>query len=288
MWRLNPGFGDAALQVALTDLSSDQLGPESDSPWARVLAIKLGVDGGVEAGYYREPYAFADDPTNPRGKPYLSQANFEAFCVEAARRGWQVGAHCVGDAAIDSTLQAFEAADAVTSIKDRRWTLIHMMYARDDHWARANRLGAIVAAQQPLLYTLADGFRTYIGPERTKDIEPLRMYLERSLYPVGGGSDSPVTPFEPLLGIWSSVTRQTHLLGVQGREWSISADAALRMYTTGSAYAAFEEDRKGSIEPGKLADLVVLDQDPRAVEPEAIREIKVVQTLVGGRTVFEG
>jgi predicted amidohydrolase YtcJ len=113
------------------------------------------------------------------------------------------------------------------------------------------------------------------------------MYLSRSALPVGGGSDSPVTPFQPLLGIWSSVTRQTHGAGVQGPEWKIAVLDALRMYTVGSAYAAFEEDSKGSITPGKLADLVVLDADPLAVQPEAIRDIRVVRTLVGGRTVFE-
>ncbi len=287
MWRLNPGYGDAPLQHALHELDARRVRPDLDHAWARVQALKLGVDGGVEAGFYREPYAFADDPDNPRGKPYMSQANLEAFCAAAARAGWQVGAHCVGDAAIDATLQAFGVADAAASIVGRRWTLIHMMYAREDHWAIANRLGAIVTAQQPLLYTLADGFRTYIGAERTRDIEPLRMYLDRSDQPVGGGSDSPVAPFEPLLGIWSSVTRHTHLAGVQGPEWRISADEALRMYTFNSAYAAFEEDRKGTIEVGKLADLVVLDADPRTAEPESIREINVVQTFVDGRCVFE-
>ena len=216
MWRLNPGFGEQALQLALDELRSARIQRDLDHPWARTLAIKLGVDGGVEAGYYREPYLFADDPASPRGKPNMSQENFDAFCVEAARLGWQVGAHCVGDAAIDATLSAFEAADRVTPLAGRRWTLIHMMLAREDHWARANRLGLIVTAQQPLLYTLADGFLKYIGPDRTSDIEPLKMYLERSAQPVGGGSDSPVTPYEPLLGIWSSVTRQTHLAGVQG------------------------------------------------------------------------
>jgi predicted amidohydrolase YtcJ len=113
------------------------------------------------------------------------------------------------------------------------------------------------------------------------------MYLDRSALPVGGGSDSPVTPYEPLLGIWSSVTRQTQLAGVQGPAWRIGVDEALRMYTIGSAYAAFDETRTGSIEAGKLADLVVLDKDPRAVEPEALREINVLQTFVDGRSVFE-
>jgi predicted amidohydrolase YtcJ len=287
MWRLNPGFGDQALQSAIDELRSATIRRDLDHPWARVLAIKLGVDGGVESGYYREPYLFTDDPSSPHGKPSMSQPNFEAFCIEAARLGWQVGAHCLGDAAIDATLSAFEAADQAAPIAGRRWTLIHMMLAREDHWARANRLGLVVTAQQPLLYTLADGFLKYIGPDRTRDIEPLRMYLARSEQPVGGGSDSPVTPYEPLLGIWSSVTRQTHLAGVQGAEWRISAEEALRMYTLGSAHAAFEEDQKGSISPGKHADLVVLDADPCAVEPEAIREIGVLLTLVDGRPVFE-
>src|SRR5579859_5783251 len=94
-----------------------------------------------------EPYLFADDPSSPLGKPSMSAENFAAFCVEAARLGWQVGAHCVGDAAIDATLAAFEAADQVAPIGDRRWTLIHMMLARADHWPRANRLGLVVTAQ---------------------------------------------------------------------------------------------------------------------------------------------
>ena len=76
-----------------------------------------------------------------------------------------------------------------------------MMYPRENHWPRANALGLVVTAQQPLLYTLADGFRHYLGPGRAKDIEPLRMYLDRSMHPVGGGSDSPVTPFQPC---WAS------------------------------------------------------------------------------------
>jgi predicted amidohydrolase YtcJ len=241
----------------------------------------------VEAGFYREPYVFADDPTSPRGKPAASPENLAALCAEAARQRWQVGAHCVGDAAIDATLTAFEAADRAAPIVELRWTLIHMMLARQDHWPRANRLGLVVTAQQPLLHTLAEGFLKYIGPERTRNLEPLSMYLGSSERPVGGGSDSPVTPFQPLLGIWSSVTRQTGGAGVQGLEWRIEPERALYMYTLGSAYAALEEDRKGSITPGKFADLVVLDADPCKVVPEAIRDIRVLTTLVDGQVVFE-
>jgi predicted amidohydrolase YtcJ len=218
--------------------------------------------------------------------PLVSPENFREVCAAAARVGWQVGTHCVGDAGIDNVLDGYAAADSIAPIRGLRWTLIHMMYARHDHWPRANRLGVIVTAQQPLQYTLADGFRHYIGPERTRDIEPLRMYLERSEQPVGGGSDSPVTPFQPLVGIWSSVTRATDRAGIQGPEWAVSVEDALRMYTANSAYSAFEEEIKGSITPGKLADLVVLDRDPRSVEPDELRELQVEHTYVGGKQVY--
>ena len=286
MWRLQPAFDDAALQRCLAAIDSGAVSIDADDPWVRTTAIKLGMDGGVEAGLYREPYAHPDDPAHPRGLPLISAENFAAVCTTAARQGWQVGTHCVGDAAIDQVLDGYEAADHVVSINGLRWTLIHMMYAREDHWERVNRLGAVITAQQPLQYTLADGFRHYIGPERARDIEPLRMYLNRATQPVGGGSDSPVTPFQPLVGIWSSVTRATDRAGIQGPEWAISVDEALRMYTLGSAWCAFDEDVKGSLTPGKFADMVVLDQDPRAVELDAIRELKVERTYVGGRVVF--
>jgi predicted amidohydrolase YtcJ len=287
MWRLRPGFPSASLRSTLDAIENGAVQVDADDYWLRTTALKLGVDGGVEAGYYREPYAHPDDPEHPYGLPLVSSENFKAVCIAAARQGWQVGVHCVGDAGIDLVLDGYEAANQVAPIGGLRWTLIHMMYAREDHWDRANRLGLVITAQQPLLFTLADGFRHYIGPERTRDIEPLRMYLERSSQPVGGGSDSPVTPFEPLVGIWSSVTRETDRAGVQGAEWAISVEQALHMYTLGSAWCAFEEDVKGSITPGKLADLVVLDRDPRSVEPDALRELQVERTYVGGGVVFE-
>ena len=287
MWRLHPGFDEASLQASLDAIAGGSVSIQGDDAWLRTTSIKLGIDGGVEAGFYRDSYAHPDDPAHPRGLPLISPENFRAVCTAAAQQGWQVGTHCVGDAAIDLVLDGYAAANQAAAITGLRWTLIHMMYAREDHWERANRLGLVVTAQQPLQYTLADGFRHYIGPERARDIEPLRMYLDRSAQPVGGGSDSPVTPFQPLVGIWSSVTRATDRAGVQGPEWAISAGEAVRMYTLGSAWCAFEEETRGSLSPGKLADLVVLNHDPRAVEPEAIRELNVERTYVGGRLVFD-
>lgn len=145
-----------------------------------------------------------------------------------------MGVHCVGDAGIDAVLDAFEAADRVQSIADRRWTLIHMMYPRADHWSRARKLRLSVTAQQPLQFSLAGGFQHYIGPERARDIEPLRGHLAEIALPVGGGSDSPVAPFAPLFGIQSSVTRMTRAAGVVGPEWAITVPEAVRMYTESS------------------------------------------------------
>ncbi len=113
------------------------------------------------------------------------------------------------------------------------------------------------------------------------------MYLDSGL-PVGGGSDSPVTPYQPLLGLWSSVTRETQLAGVQGREWAITMADALRWYTRGSAYTAFEEDWKGSLEVGKVADLIALPVDPLQASPTEVRDATVLLTMVGGRIVHDG
>ena len=104
---------------------------------------------------------------------------------------------------------------------------------------------------------------------------------------MGGGSDGPTAAYPPMLAIWSSVTRQTELAGVQGPEWAVTPAQALWMYTYGSAWCGLEEHQKGSIAPGKLADLVVLSDDPRAVEVDAIKEIQALLTIVDGRVVYE-
>ncbi len=144
-----------------------------------------------------------------------------------------------------------------------------------------------LTAQEPLMYALAAGFVKYWGPARAAECEPLRAYLDSGL-PVGGGSDSPVTPYQPLLGLWSSVTRETQLAGVQGRAWAIPMADALRWYTRGSAYCAFEEAWKGTLEVGKLADLVALSVDPLQASPAEVRDAGVLLTVVGGRIVHDG
>ncbi len=285
MPRLAPGIEGDAEGRALGALAASPLLTGLGDDWLRIGGIKIVADGGVETNFLREPYAHADDLESPRGKPQVSEQNLAAVCVAAAKLGWQVGVHCVGDAAIDLVLQAFVAADRAVGIRALRWTLIHMILARPEHFETARRLGLGIAAQQPLIYALGAGWVKYWGPERAAHAMPLRAFSASGL-PVGGGSDSPVTPYQPLLGIWSSATRQTQLAGVVGAEQAIPPAEALAWYTRGSAWLSFDEARRGSLEPGKLADLVVLSADPLRVPADAIQEIAVAETVVGGQTVF--
>lgn len=251
--------------------------------------IKIVADGGVETNYLREPYAFADDPSAPRGKPQVSLENLTAVCGWALAARRQLGIHCVGDAAIDLVLDAFEAAATPTPerpVAPLRWTLIHMTLAHPEHFERARRLGLVLAVQQPLIYALGAGWVKYWGMERARRASPMRAYVESGL-PVGGGSDSPVTPYQPLLGIWSSVTRATELAGVLGPEWGCSVEDALRMYTRGSAYCSFDEGQRGQLAPGFLADLTVLAADPLSVPVDELREVPVDLTMVDGRVTYE-
>ncbi len=252
----------------------------------RVGGIKIVADGGVETNYVREPYAFADDPAAPRGKPQVSLENLTAVCRWAARSGRQLGIHCVGDAAVDLVLDAFETVNAELSIAPLRWTLIHMTLAHPEQFARARRLGLALTVQQPLIYALGAGWVKYWGPERAGRASPMRAYAASGL-PVGGGSDSPVTPYEPLLGIWSSVTRATEFAGVLGPEWGCTVEQALWMYTRGSAYCSFDEGRRGQLAPGFLADLTVLAADPLAVAVDELPALPVEMTVMDGRTVYE-
>jgi predicted amidohydrolase YtcJ len=285
MPRLSPGTTAESLDRALAELRALPLLTGFGDQWLRIGGIKLVADGGVETSYLREPFAHADDPSSPRGKPQISAENLAAVCREAARLRWQVGVHCVGDAAIDLVLDAFEEADRARGIAGLRWTLIHMTRARPEQLERARQLDLCIAAQQPLIYALGAGWLRYWGPERAAAASPLDAFAVSGL-PVGGGSDSPVTPYQPLLGICSSVTRATQLAGVLGPEHAISAGEALAWYTRGSAYLANASAGRGSLEPGKLADLVILGADPLRAQPDAIKDIPVEETIVAGRTVW--
>jgi predicted amidohydrolase YtcJ len=264
----------------------DALAPAGGDAFLKVGPVKIVADGGVETNFLREPYAFTDDESAPRGKPQVSPETLTAVCRRAARAGRQLGVHCVGDAAIDLVLDAFAAGARERPIAPLRWTLIHATLARPEHLARARTLGLVLAVQQPLVDALGAGWLKYWGPQRAALASPLRAYADSGLI-VGAGSDAPVTDFNPFRALWSAATRNTAQAGVLGAEQAVDAATMLRWYTRGSAALSFDEHERGQIRRGMLADLIVVEPDPLHLPAADLRDVRVRLTMVDGRIAYE-
>jgi len=277
------GADDAAkMRAAVAALN---VKPDEGDEWVRVGGMKLGVDGGFEGGWMREPYA---EPWGERGTfrgvNTMSQAPYTDVVKELNRLGWRVATHAVGDAAIDEVLAAYEAADAERSIGGRRWTIEHGFIPQADQFPRMKALDLVISAQDHL-YLAGPSLVSYWGPKRAAWTTPMRAYLDRGFI-VAGGTDSAVVPYPPLWAIYHFVTRQTISGGVLGADQKISRREALQVATINNAYLTFEEHLKGSIEPGKLADLVVLPEDILACPETHIEQMHVMMTMVGGKVVY--
>ena len=259
--------------------------PDEGDQRLRIGGIKLGVDGGFEGGWMREPYAqpFDQDGTY-YGLRTMSDAAFIGIARLLNQRGWRVAAHAVGDAAIDLVLDGFEAAHAEAPLTGKRWSIEHGFIPRDDHLARMREVDLVISAQNHL-YLAGPSLVKYWGAERAAWTTPVRRYLDEAL-PVAAGTDSAVVPYPPLWTIYHFVTRNTMNSGVFGEDQRITREEALRASTMGNAHLTFEENVKGSIEPGKLADLVVLSDDIMTCPPEQIEQMTVLMTMVGGEVVY--
>lgn len=254
--------------------------------WLRVGGVKLAVDGGFEGGLMREPY---EEPWGEhhtfRGLQTVDTERYVATVRAFNQRDWRVATHAVGDAAIDLVLNAYEKADADQPIAGRRWSIEHAFIGRPDHLPRMKALGLAIAAQNHL-YLAGPSLVKYWGTARAGITTPARMYLDAGL-PVSSGTDAPVVPYPPLWTIYHFVTRDTITGGVLGAEQRVSREQAIRMATINNAWLMMEEQDKGSIEPGKLADLIVLNEDPLTCPERRLRDAQVMLTMVGGRTVFQ-
>ncbi len=198
---------------------------------------------------------------------------------------WRVATHAVGDAAIDMVLDAYERANAQRPISGKRWSIEHAFIGRRDHLPRIKALGLALAVQNHL-YLAGPSLVRYWGAERAALTTPVRMYLDAGL-PVSSGTDAPVVPYPPLWTLYHFVTRDTISGGVLGPDQRVTRAEALRMATMGNAWLMMEEAEKGSIEKGKLADLVVLSDDPLTCPEPRLRDATVLMTIVGGRIVHD-
>lgn len=280
---LRPG-GSAPAVTAALDVSGLKQG-DGDA-WLRVGGVKLAVDGGFEGGLMREPYAEPwDEKGTFKGLQTQSTESFEATVLALNLRGWRVATHAVGDAAIDIVLTAYERANARTSIVGRRWSIEHAFIGRPDHLPRMKALGLALAVQNHL-YLAGPSLVSYWGPVRAGLTTPARLYLDAGLA-VSSGTDAPVVPYPPLWTLYHFITRDTIAGGVLGPDQRVTREEALRMATTGNAWLTMEEGDKGAIATGMLADLVLLSEDPLTCAPAALRDAKVLMTIVGGKIVHD-
>ncbi len=186
----------------------------------------------------------------------------------ANRLGWQMTAHTTGGGATDALLDAYEAADREKSIVDRRFTVTHGNFPNPQAIERARRMGVGFDSQPAWLHMDGAAIKDAFGPARMRDFLPLRSLLDAGVV-VAGGSDhmirfdsrNAINPFNPFFGMWMAITRKTTDGSVLGPNQTVTREQALRMWTLSGAWMSFDEKSKGSIEPGKLADLVVVSKD---------------------------
>jgi predicted amidohydrolase YtcJ len=252
----------------------------------RVGSIKIISDGSLigRTAAVCQPYEHhqADD----LGLAMFTQEELDDLVWRGHRAGWQMAIHAIGDRAIDMCLDAYEAALRRLPRADHRHRIEHCGIMRADIIARMARLGVIPVGQPPFIAEFGDGFLEHLGTQRCQLTYPLKSLLAAGL-PACGSSDSPVSSYQPLVGIQAAVTERTASGAPFAPAEALTVEEALGIYTRNSAYAAFDEHRKGSITVGKYADLAILGRDPRAEPPQTIATIPVAATIRGGEFVYQ-
>ncbi|HXD86578.1 MAG TPA: amidohydrolase [Urbifossiella sp.] len=266
--------------------------------WVRIGPIKLFLDGGMLNGsaYMREPwpkgptYAVTED--DYRGLLYIQPEQLKIIVEEAGKHKWQVTAHTAGEGGMDVLLDAYEFADRMAPIRDLRHCITHANFPSQNNLERCKKLGVCADVQPAWLWKDGRTLLRELGPKRMRWFQPYKSWLEYTT--IGGGSDhmlryDPIeatNPWDPWLGIWVALTRNLEGGGRLEPSEALTREQALRLYTINNAYLHHEEKEKGSLEPGKLADFIVIDSDYLTCPVDEIRTMKVLTTVLGGKVVY--
>lgn len=254
--------------------------------WLRIGPAKLfqdGSGGGRTAAMFDE---YVNDPGN-RGITIYDQEGLDERFARAHAAGFQLAAHAIGDRAITMILDAYEKALAKQPKRDHRFRIEHCGMCTPQIIDRLAAMQVIAVPQPNFIYELGDSYIRNFTESQLALSYPGRTWFDRGIVAVGS-SDVPVVDCNVLRNLCSAVTRLTATGQRMGPEQGVTIEEALRMFTLHGAYASFEEGSKGSITPGKLADLVVLSEDPRGVAAETLPELSVEMTVVDGRVAYEG
>jgi predicted amidohydrolase YtcJ len=267
--------------------------------WVRIGPIKLFLDGGMLNGsaYMRQPwpkgetYQIIED--DYRGLLFIKQEQLRVVVEEAARRRWQVTAHSAGEGAMDELLDAYEFVNRTVPIKEMRYCITHANFPSQRNLERCKQFG-VCADVQPAWYW-KDGTTLFkvLGAERMRWFQPYKTWLEYTT--IGGGSDHMIkldsieatNPWNPWLALWVTLNRVTERGTPLTQDEKLTREQAVRLYTINNAYLHNEEKEKGSLEAGKLADMIVIDRDILTCPVKNVRETKVLTTIVGGKVVYE-
>ncbi len=214
------------------------------------------------------------------------QDELNNLVLECHREGWQIAFHAVAESTVAAAVSALEYADSHSPVKGRRHRIEHCAECPPYLLDRIKKLGAVIVTQPPFIYYNGERYLATVPESQLPWLYRIKSPMEKGVI-VAGSSDAPVAPVNPLVGIYAAVTRRAESGQLLLPEEKISVEQALALYTVNAAYASFEEKIKGSLTPGRLADMVVLNKDPVQIPPEEIKDIKVDMTIIGGEVVWE-
>jgi predicted amidohydrolase YtcJ len=267
--------------------------------WIRIGPIKLFLDGGMLNGsaYMRQPWPPGETyqivEGNYRGLLFIQPEQLQMVVEEAAQRGWQMTAHTAGEGAMDVLLDAYELVHRQSPITKRRFCITHANFPSQRNLEICRRLGVCADVQPAWLWKDGTTLLKVLGEARMRWFQPYKTWMEYTT--IGGGSDHMIkldslqatNPWNPWLGMWVTLARITERGTVLTPAERLTREQAIRLYTINNAYLNHEEKEKGSLEVGKLADLIVLDQDILGCHLNVIPKVQVLSTIVGGRVVYE-
>lgn len=269
--------------------------------WIRIGPLKIILDGGILTGtaYLREPWGdkintiFGIKDPAYRGVINYNREELVSIVTAANEFDWSFTAHCTGGGGVDLLLDVYQEANRLRPIKERRFSILHGNFFTGESISLMKELGIYASMQPAWFYKDADAMKYILGKERIQLYHPYRSLLNAGVM-VNGGSDhmvkwdanTSINPYNPFLAMWSVITRTTERGSVIMPSESVTREEALKMYTINNAYASFEESIKGSIEPGKLADIAILTDDILTCPVDKIKNIESELTIIGGKIVF--
>ncbi|MDP9370300.1 MAG: amidohydrolase [Chloroflexota bacterium] len=256
------------------------------SDWLRLGPAKLFQDGSGGGRTAAMSVDYRNDPGN-RGITIYDQEGLNERFARAHRAGFQLSAHAIGDRAITMILDAYERAFGADPAPARyRARIEHAGMCTSTILDRMERLGIVAVPQPAFVHYLGDSYLENFTTEQLALSYPARAWLDRGIV-AAGSSDVPVVPCDPFVNLRAAVTRCTQDGNLMGPDQKVTVEEAIRMFTRNGAYGSFEEQTKGSIAPGMLADFVVLDRDPRRIPPEELHTLHAEMTVIDGKIVHE-